>query len=363
MLEYNRNVKKKLNKLSRAALLILPALCIVMLLSQTAFAKSTYLINDGGKVMIHSTYASDPADILTEAGLTLGEDDTYTTEPGQMMPEITIQRKQLITILQGSKTMEVASYGETVESLLNRLGLILTDRDILSVPVDTVTADGMVITISHTTRVEETYSEIIPFQTVYCYDPSLAEGQQVILTTGVDGQMLFTAAVNYVDGKEIGRTVLTENMIRKPVDQVIAIGTYTADPEQSDMPSEPARPESTGKPVISDGTIITPDGEVLTYTGSLKVSATAYHNSDPGCTIYTYMGTLCRVGAIAVDPRVIPLGTRMYIVSDDGKYIYGIAVAEDTGGSIKGNKIDLYFDSVAECDTFGIRPCTVYFLG
>ena len=363
MLEYNRNVKKKLNKLSRAALLILPALCIVMLLSQTAFAKSTYLINDGGKVMIHSTYASDPADILTEAGLTLGEDDTYTTEPGQMMPEITIQRKQLITILQGSKTMEVASYGETVESLLNRLGLILTDRDILSVPVDTVTADGMVITISHTTRVEETYSEIIPFQTVYCYDPSLAEGQQVILTAGVDGQMLITAAVNYVDGKEIGRTVVTENMIRKPVDQVIAIGTYTADPEQSDMPSEPARPESTGRPVISDGTIITPDGEVLTYTGSLKVSATAYHNSDPGCTIYTYMGTLCRVGAIAVDPRVIPLGTRMYIVSDDGKYIYGIAVAEDTGGSIKGNKIDLYFDSVAECDTFGIRPCTVYFLG
>lgn len=359
MLEYNRNVKKKLNKLSRAALLILPALCIVMLLSQTAFAKSTYLINDGGKVMIHSTYASDPADILTEAGLTLGEDDTYTTEPGQMMPEITIQRKQLITILQGSKTMEVASYGETVESLLNRLGLILTDRDILSVPVDTVTADGMVITISHTTRVEETYSEIIPFQTVYCYDPSLAEGQQVILTAGVDGQMLFTAAVNYVDGKEIGRTVLTENMIRKPVDQVIAIGTYTEDPEQSPMP----RPENTGKPIIGDGTIVTPDGEVLTFTSSLQVSATAYHNSDPGCTIYTAIGTLCRVGAIAVDPKVIPLGTRMYIVSNDGRYIYGIAVAEDTGGSIKGNKIDLYFDSVAECDTFGIRPCTVYFLG
>ena len=66
---------------------------------------------------------------------------------------------------------------------------------------------------------------------------------------------------------------------------------------------------------------------------------------------------------MAVDKKVIPLGTRMYIVSDDGQYIYGVAVAEDTGKSIKGNKIDLYFDSVAECDTFGIRGCTVYFLG
>ena len=98
MLEYNRNMKKKLNKLSRAALLILPVVCIVLLLSQTAFAKSTYLINDGGRIWIHSTYATDPADILQEAGLTLGKDDTYTTEPGQVMSEITVQRKQLVTI-------------------------------------------------------------------------------------------------------------------------------------------------------------------------------------------------------------------------------------------------------------------------
>ena len=363
MLEYNRNVKMKLSKLSRAALLILPALCIVLLLSQTAFAKSTYLINDGGKVTIHSSYATDPADVLTEAGLTLGEDDTYTTEPGQMMQEITIQRKQTVTILQGNKKLEVASYGETVESLINRLGLILMKTDLLSVPMDTMTSDGMVITISRSHEMEQTYSVVIPFETVYCYDPSLAEGEQVILTAGVDGQMLCTDTVSYVNGQEVSRKNLTENIIRQKVDQIVAIGTYIADPEQSPLPSEPARPETTGKPVIGDGTIVTPDGEVLNYTGSLKVSATAYHNSDPGCTIYTYIGTLCRVGAIAVDPKVIPLGTRMYIVSDDGRYIYGIAVAEDTGKSIKGNKIDLYFDSVAECNTFGIRPCTVYFLG
>jgi 3D (Asp-Asp-Asp) domain-containing protein len=359
MLEYNRNVKKKLNMLSRAILLLLPAFCIILLLSQTAFAKSTYLINDGGKVTIHSSYATDPEAILTEAGLTLGEDDTYTTVPGQMMQEITIQRKQIVTILQGDKKLEVTSYGETVESLINRLGLILTKADILSVPIDTMTSDGLVITVSRSHQMEQTYSVTVPFETIYCYDASLAEGEQVILTEGVNGQLLCTDTVSYVDGAEVSRVSVSQNVVRQKVDQVIAIGTYTEDPEQSPMP----RPENTGKPIIGDGTIVTPDGEVLTFTSSLQVSATAYHNSDPGCTIYTAIGTLCRVGAIAVDPKVIPLGTRMYIVSNDGRYIYGIAVAEDTGKSIKGNKIDLYFDSVEECNIFGIRPCTVYFLG
>lgn len=76
----------------------------------------------------------------------------------------------------------------------------------------------------------------------------------------------------------------------------------------------------------------------------------------------TALGTTARYGAIAVDPSVIPYGTQMYIVSDDGVYIYGYAVAEDCGGAIRGNMIDLYFDTVAECFEFGRRACTVYIL-
>ena len=117
-----------------------------------------------------------------------------------------------------------------------------------------------------------------------------------------------------------------------------------------------------GMPIIGDGVIITPKGEVLSYSSADLYVATAYHNTDPGCTIWTAIGTLCRVGAIAVDPTVIPYGTEMYIVSNDGKYIYGIATAEDCGKSIKGNRIDLYFDTTDECWEFGIRDCTVYFL-
>ena len=63
-----------------------------------------------------------------------------------------------------------------------------------------------------------------------------------------------------------------------------------------------------------------------------------------------------------MDPSVIPYGTRMYIVSDDGSYIYGYATAEDCGGAIQGYMIDLYFDTLAECYAVGRRTCTVYIL-
>ena len=377
--------------LRRILALVLVIVCAVVLLAQTAAAKNTYLINDGERVLIHTTYATDPAEILNEAGLELGEDDTYITQNGQEYPEITVQRRQIITVVHGNKTIEVSSYGETVKSLLQRLDLILAKEDVVSVPMETVTYDGMTVSIYRAVEQEETYTKPIPHETVYCYDATLPEGEEKVLTVGVDGQVMCTASVYYVDGKEISRTVKSEVVVRQPVSKVIAIGTYTEQPDPIPMPTEPAptqpaptqpaptqpaptqpaptqpvptvpEQESNGMPVISDGVITTPDGEVLHYSGEMQMVATAYNNTDPGCTIYTAIGTLCRVGAIAVDPTVIPYGTRMYIVSNDGEYIYGVAVAEDCGGSIKGNRIDLYFDTTDECWEFGIRDCTVYFL-
>ena len=378
MLECNRLITKKMTKPMRMIALLLPVICIVLLLSQTVFAKNTYLINDSGRIVIHTTYTTDPAIVLTEAGFTLGEDDIYTTEPGLGVSEIKVQRKQLITINHGDRVLSVVSYGETVETLLDRLSLLLAPEDVVSVPLTSQTFDGLNITISRSIQMEETYIAAIPYETTYCYDPALAEGEEMVLTPGVNGEMLCTATVVYLDGKEISRTVLSENVVTQPVKAVVAVGTYIeqAAPEtepaetQPTQPTQPAtkpsngiKPEFTGTPIISDGQIITPNGEVLTYTRVEEFKATAYNNVDPGCTIYTATGTLCRVGAIAVDPKVIPYGTRMYIVSNDGKYVYGIATAEDCGKSIKGNRIDLYFDTVDECNTFGIRNCQVYFLG
>lgn len=376
MLDCNRFVKKKVTLLTRVAALLLPIVCIVLLLTQTAFAKNTYLINDGGRVTIHTTYATDPADVLNEAGLELDMDDTFTTQEGLGMSEITIQRKQTVNVVYGGKTLVASSYGETVESLLNRLNITLGSEDVLSTTLRTKTYDGMTLTISRTITVEETYTTTVAHNTEYCYDASLEEGEQVVLTAGKDGQIQCVANVSYVDGVETSRTVLSQTVISHPVNELVAIGTMLEEPEETEPPATeppateppvqettPEAPAAPAAPVIGNGIITTPDGQVLTYTGTKQVVATAYTNTDPGCTIWTSTGTLCRVGAIAVDPTVIPYGTRMYIVSNDGQYIYGIAVAEDCGGSIKGNRVDLYFNTDAECWTFGIRDCTVYFLG
>ena len=183
----------------------------------------------------------------------------------------------------------------------------------------------------------------------------------MVLTPGRDGQLLCTARVCYLDGVEVSRTVLSQDVTRQPVDAIVAIGTLTAQPEQQPMPEDPdaVQDEVSAAPVI--GTVTTAAGEVLHYTQKLDVKATAYScNGQPGIT---YSGTPARVGAIAVDPEVIPLGTKMYIVSNDGEYIYGIATAEDIGSAVKGNKIDLYFNTFEECYAFGLRDCTVYILG
>ena len=76
----------------------------------------------------------------------------------------------------------------------------------------------------------------------------------------------------------------------------------------------------------------------------------------------TATGTTVHWGTVAVDPRYIPYGTRMFIVSNDG-YVYGIAVAEDCGGDIKGDRMDLYMPTYEQCIQFGRRTCTIYYLG
>ena len=157
--------------------------------------------------------------------------------------------------------------------------------------------------------------------------------------------------MTYINGVETRRSILSETMLRMPVTEIVGVGS-------AEIPEE----EPADKPVIGDGYIILPTGEVLTYTRSMFAGATAY--TCVGYTGRTATGTEARVGAIAVDPSVIPYGTRMFIITNDGEYVYGIATAEDCGSKqfIYGTRIDLHYDTRAECRQFGARMCWVYFL-
>lgn len=340
--------KRKSHAIKRKVLFILIPM-VFLLLSQTAFAKNTYVITDGDRVFTYTTSATDPRKVLGEAGLELDEDDTYTTQVENGTSEITVRRNQTIYINYRGDEIVATSYGETVKELLVRLNLSLGENDTASWPLDDETFDGMRLRVEQVIHQEQTYTAAIPYQTSRCYDPSLPEGMEVVVTQGKDGELLCTATVTYVNGQEISRNVLRQTVTHNAVDEVLVIGTgLSAGPAtDADMP------------IITDNLIILPNGEVLTYVDSTTCHATAYYNRGTTAT-----GTTAQSGVVAVDPRYIPFGTRMFIITDDGEYIYGIGTAEDAGdGNIIGSRIDLWFPTREECIQFGYRTCTVYFLG
>ncbi len=349
MQKLKRFAVKKKTLLLRLLLILVAVTAAVALVSQPAFAQNTYVITDGNHTFTYTTYATDPAEVLGEAGLELDENDTYTTDG---TTAITVRRSQDITLIYYGETSHVSSFGETVEELLTRLNIAVEDEDTVSQPMDLETYDGMILRVDQVLELEQSYTASLAHETTYCYDSSLPAGSETVITPGVDGELLRTATVTYINGEETQRTVHSETVTAPAVTEVIALGT-------GEIPAL----DPDAMPVIGDGTITLPTGEVLTYTGTWEVLATAYTHTDAGCDYVTATGTIVHIGTVAVDPRYIPYGTRMFIVTNDGAYIYGVATAEDCGGGIKGERIDLYFPTYRECMEFGRRQSTIYFLG
>ena len=306
------------------------------------------MIRDGHRTLVHITKETDPVTILTEAGVEIGPEG-YQMEQTEEGLAIRLMRQQHITIDYYGNPVETTSTGETVGQLLQRLKLKVGEGDLLSVTEESRTFDGMHLRIGRVLHQEQIYTAVIPCNTVCCADPTLPEGAQQILREGRNGEMLRTAEVTYINGIEESRRILSEQVLVQPVDKIFAIGTGQLVPKL----------EPTTMPVIGNGMITLPTGEVLTYDRVISSLATAYCDKGKTAT-----GTQARVGAIAVDPQYIPYGTRMFIMSKDGEYVYGIATAEDCGSKehIYGTRIDLHYDTRYECRQFGARMCWVYML-
>lgn len=332
----------------RLSVILLGLICALVVLAPTAFAK-TYVITDGDRTITYTTFATDPADVLDEAGMALEEHDTYTTQDGS---SITIRRAMEVQLLYRGSSSRITSGGETVGELLARMGLDVTASDTLSHPLDAAVTDGMVLSVDQSITRQEVYSVTVPYETTYCADTSLPEGTEEVLIQGRDGELLCTAEVSYLNGREVQRKVTDEKQTIAPITELIAQGT-----------GKPMEEESREMPIIEDGYIIMPSGEILTYYKTDNVTATGYTHTDAGCDMITSTGTTVHYGTVAVDPRFIPYGTRMLIISHDGERYYGIATAEDCGGAIKRDRMDLYFPTYQECIEFGKRRCTIYFLG
>ena len=144
------------------------------------------------------------------------------------------------------------------------------------------------------------------------------QGESKVVTEGINGKDKVTYEITYIDGVESERKEVSRETVTAAVDKVIA-----------------------------NGTKISFDGK--SYSRKLVVKAYSYTGGGR-----TAMGTKARVGEIAVDPRVIPLGSKVYIEG------VGARIAEDTGGNIKGNTIDIYMNSVSACRKWGVRTVTIY---
>jgi len=250
-----------------------------------------------------------------------------------------------IHIRDGKKEHTLVTELPTVHAILENLEITLSTEDTINVPLDTELYPGIDIQIDRIITKEIIETEEIPFQTIEQDHWMIAHGAKQISRKGVAGIQESAYKVTYCNDEETVRTHLDTKLIKEPVDEVVFIGKAVL-------------PDTINK----EKKTIHIGNESFTYKKAVEVTATAY-TCENSSSKTTFTGTTARVGAIAVDPRVIPLNSKLYIISSDGtSWVYGYATAEDTGGFIKGNRIDLYFDTRAECIEFGRKSTTVYIL-
>ena len=309
-----------------------------------------YTVVDGKQRQTVKTFSRNIDSILDKAQIKLSQGDVYTEEKTPTGTVITVHRAQAVTLTVGGAEQTVHTQPETVGQLLTRLQIPTEEPWQVSAALTEQTRDGMVIRVDRIEEKPHTQAEEIAYSTIYCNDPSLPQGQEEVIRPGVCGQREHIGQAIFVNGQMESVSVSETITVTEPVSQIVAVGTG----EKEGQPRQ--------YPLVGDDFLVTADGQCLYYSSVDTYNATAYTAWVADVTGTTACGTPARVGAVAVDPKVIPYFTKMYIVSKDGVFDYGIASAEDCGGAVKGKIIDLYFNTLADCYAFGRRDILVYFL-
>lgn len=240
-----------------------------------------------------------------------------------------------------------AEEAATVSEFAERLGITFTDADVLNIPLDTVISEDTVITTDKITYGTDTVRTVIPYTTKYVDDSSMYKGNTNITKYGQNGESVTEYEVKYVNGEEVSRTEIKSYVSKQPVEQVIKRGTAVYTPPVSNV---------TQSGSASGGTFVGGDGKTYRYSSYIDVQATVYYSGG-----YCANGDPADERVIAVDPSVIPLGTKVYITGDYADI--GVRKAADTGGSIKGNVIDICVNPTSPlAGNFGFRPMRVYIL-
>lgn len=302
---------------------------------------------DAEKTQELTTRQNTVAEFLEENEVTLGEFDRLSMLMEDELyngARLIIRKGRKLTLNIDGSIEIITTTKKTIREAFEEAGISLGGNDRVEPELDTLVAEDMNVNVYRVAHQEITVDTEIPFTSREVSDSTVAKGKTIIKTKGSNGLKRTTYSITTENGVETKREIISQVTVKEPTAQVVAVGTKTASKA------------SGGKRTVTTST-----GKSLSYSKKLTVTATAY---TAAAGKKTASGRTAQYGVVAVDPNVIPLGTRLYVEStDDGKtWQYGYCVAGDTGGAVKGNKIDLYFDSKNQCLQFGKRSAIVYIL-
>lgn len=278
------------------------------------------------------------ADTLLEDGMTIEIYDIYK-----------------ITLTVDGKTLTKKVSGETVEDALNVLGVELKGKDFTKPALDKELKNGMEISVFRVETKKRTEEEAIPYETEYTYSDSLYRNRTRTLESGVEGTKAVVYEDTYINGELQNSAKKSEKVLEKPSRELVQVGTKV-NVVTTGLPVGTPISEMAEPSYLKIGA----NGLPTNYRSVINAQATAY--CIPGGITST--GKRAQTGYIAVDPKEIPYGTEMYIVSADGRYVYGYCIAADTGSYIYDVDwtVDLYMNSEAQCRTWGRRDIIIYVL-
>lgn len=284
-----------------------------------------------------------------------------------------VLKKDITLVVRGEET-QISTYEKNVKTLLTQQNVKYDNDDIISHDLQKTLVDGDVIEVIDVKQENISETKSIDFDSKIVNDSTMLEGKSKVATKGVAGENELVYSMVYHNGELVKKSFVKENVIVKPVDEVIAKGTKKEvvvvaaaiveeeKPQveevkpQVEKPSQEKQKEETKPQVEKPQVEIKPEtdkSEVALAGTTMVVNSTAYSINGTTAT-----GTQTRWGVIAVDPSVIPYGTKVYIPELDMTFI-----AEDTGGAIKGNKIDIYMPTTEQAIQWGRKDITIKILG
>ncbi len=315
-------------------------------------------VEDNGFISYLIGYGETIGEVIEKEGIELStQDDIGVNESIDIYDgmQVFIKRAFTVEIIADGETHKVYIADGTVADALEEAGITLGEDDTVYPALDAELSGFTEIEVSRVTFGTSEETQEIDYNTEVVYNDEMDLGATKIATPGVKGEKIVHYDEKYVNGELEEKTVSSEEVTKKPVNEVKMIGTKPAETLKAY--------KNTGAPIselsLPDDIELDENGIPVNYTKRVEAKATAY-TGDPA----TSTGRKPMPGHIAVDPNEYPYGTELYIVSADGSYVYGYCIAADTGGFVEmGNTdVDLYLDNEDMCYNWGNRDIVIYVL-